>query len=285
MKATTEVRPGLLDNDAAFTDPFYSRFTLRAAPAPIQLTDAVAKPYRFPTLYGDVTCAIGIFLCDYARAAALLPDPRLTPVRMTAGRSLVVLSCYEYKNVMGVAPYNEVSMMIPVQLDATLRIPILPMLAAGLFPSFGYWVFHMPVTSKENQLRGNRIWGLPKVTEDIDVEEQGDECVTTARAADGTPYFELRVPMTGKPTPFDVSANVYSLLDGRIRTSRTSFKATFNVTKHGKPLWSRGATPQRACLRIGDGPEAETLRRLEIEQHPFQFRFAKHMTAAFDLPV
>ena len=29
---------------------------------------------------------------------------------------------------------------------------------------------------------------------------------------------------------------------------------------------------------------AETLRRLQIEEHPFQFRFAKHVTSSFDLP-
>lgn len=285
MKANQDIPAGLVDNAGDFTDPFFARFQLREAAAPLQLSETVSKRYRFPTLYGDVTCAIGIFLCDHAAALARMPEPRLRPVPMPRGRSLVVLSCYQYKNVMNVPPYNEISMMIPVRVGPLVDVPVLPMLAPALFPSFGYYVFHMPVTSRENQVRGNRIWGLPKVTRDIDISEEGGECVTVAREADGAPWFELRVPTAGKATPFDVSARLYSMLDGRLQSSRTSFKATFNVVKHMKPLFSRGAKPDHPCLRLGPGPTAALLRDLGIEEHPFQFRYARHMSAAFDLPA
>ena len=62
MKPNFEVDGELLDNRALFQDPFFSRFELRTAGHPLQLTEAIAKDYLFPTFYGDVTCAIGIFL-------------------------------------------------------------------------------------------------------------------------------------------------------------------------------------------------------------------------------
>ncbi len=284
MKANTEIVDRMPDNADKFQDPFFKRFELRHAPQPLQLTERVTKNYQFPTFYSDVTCAIGIFMCDYQKAKAILPHPGLKPVRMTKGRSLVVFSCYEYKNVMNVLPYNEISMMIPVLNQPKLDLPVLPMVAAGLFSSLGYYVFSMPVTSKENQLRGNKIWGLPKVTEDIDVTENAGDCLTVAHDSGGASYFELRVPMAGAATKFDVSTNLYSKLETRFLTSRTNFTASFNVNKHLGVLFSKGAKPDRQYLKIGKSPRSSVLRGLDIEEHPFQFRYARHMNAAFDLP-
>jgi hypothetical protein len=285
MEATRKVRADPPDNEDKFDAPFFKRMTLRPAPRPLALEDGIEKTYQFPTFYGDVGCAIGIFLCDYDAARALLPHPKLVPVRMPRGRSLVILSCYEYRQVLGVWPYNEIAMTIPVMANARLRPPVLPMLASALFPRFGYWVFGMPVTSRENQLRGNRIWGLPKVTQRIDIERAGSQCVTTAYEDDGTPYLTLRVPTTGTATDFDVKGWVYSQLDGRVRRAETRFKGRFWVNKHMAMLVRRGLHPERPVLTVGSGPSARPLRELGIDPDPFQFRYTPSMSAAFDLPV
>jgi hypothetical protein len=197
----------------------------------------------------------------------------------------VIFSCYEYRQVLQVWPYNEIAMTIPVMANARFRPPVLPMLASALFPRFGYYVFSMPVTSKENQLRGNKLWGLPKVTQQIDIEVQGDECVTTARDDSGAAYFELRVPTTGKPTQFDVKGHLYSKLDGRIVKSQTNFQGRFAVNKHMGVLRRRGLVPARESLTLGNSAAAAPLRALGIEAHPFQFRYTPSMNAAFDLPA
>ncbi len=283
MKANFEIRPEMPSNREMFQDPFFDRFAQRPAPGPLQLSPEVQKLYRFPTFYSDVTCALGIFLCDYEKAKRMLPHPKMKPVRMPKGRALVAMSCYEYKNVYQVLPYNEISMMIPVLLNPVIDVPVLPMILSGLFKSMGYWVFSMPVTSKENQIRGNDIWGLPKITQDIDITEENGDCVTVAKEKDGTPYFTLRVPMSGKKTTFDVETNVYSKLDERLLISKTAFKADFLVTKEMGPLFKPGLKPVRPFLTIGNTESTKALRELDIEEHPFQFRYAKHMNAAFDL--
>lgn len=283
MKTTTSIDPRLLDNAALFQNEFFRRFALRHAEKPLQLDEKIAKNYLFPTLYGDVTCAMAIFPCDYAAAARLLPHPDVRPVRLTRGRSLVAFSCYEYKQVLGVAPYNEIAMTIPILVAPRVSVPVLPMLWNG-YPGFGFYVFSMPVTSLENQIRGRRIWGLPKVVQEIDLTETNGECVTTAYEETGEPYFTLRVPTGGKPTHFDVSSHLYSRLGDAFLQSRTCFKATFNVNKYPAVLWQKGTRLADPYLRLGDTPAGRMLRELGIEDQPLQFRFAKHMSSCFDLP-
>jgi hypothetical protein len=277
------VRPDMPANDDQFHDAFFKRFAMRTRP--LDLGGGVEKSYPFPTLYHDVGCAIGIFLCDYEAARALMPHPKIVPVRMPKGRTLVIFSCYEYRQVLKVWPYNEIAMTIPVMANAGFRPPVLPMLLGGLFPRFGYYVFGMPVTSQENQLRGTKIWGLPKVTQPIDISVDGGECLTTAREADGTPYLELRVPTDGAPTDFDVTGRLYSKLDERVLKAETHFKGRFAVHKNMAALWSRGGAPDREYLKLGPGPSAEPLRALGIEPRPFQLRYTQSMNAAFDLPI
>jgi len=283
MKPTFDYGAPLLKNEAKFQDPFFQRFRLSKASVPFQLDEKISKSYLFPIFYADVTCAIGIFMCGYDNAQAILPHPRMKPVKMTQGRSVVVLACYEYKNVMNVMPYNEIAMMIPIMADPIVNIPVLPMVLP-FFRKFGYYVFGMPVTSKENQLRGNRIWGLPKVTREVDIFEQGGDCVGIAREESRTPYVELRVPMRGSVTEFDVRTNLYSQLGGDFLRSEVCFKGSFKVTKHMKCLARKGLKPDRPYLKIADTPSAQILRSLDIEEHPFQLRYARHMNSALDLP-
>ena len=255
MKATHDIPNAMPTNEGLFTDPFLA---LRAAPlAAAPETDGFGhQAYKFPTFYRDVTCAIGIFLCDYEKARRALPDPLMRPVRMPRGRAAVAFSCYEYKQVMNVAPYNEIAMTIPVLFDAPVDVPVAPLLLGSRYPGFGYYVFSMPVTSRENQLRGNRLWGLPKVTQDIDTREDGVDFVTTAYEEKGEPYFELRVPMDGKPTSFDVGADLFSQLEDVLSRAAPAFRQ-LNVVKHMGQLFRRGGEPDRKYLERGSRPERD----------------------------
>jgi hypothetical protein len=283
MKANRTIDPALLDNRADFDAPFFRRFDLRPAPAPLELPGGVRKAYLFPTLYGDVTCAQAFFLCPWERAYSLMPHPLMKPVRMPRGRALVAFSCYVYRKVLGVAPYNEIAMTIPVLVDPDVEVPVLPMLWQG-FPGFGLHVFSMPVTSLENQVRGRRIWGLPKVVQAIDLQDEGGDCVTRAFDDAGRCYFELRVPTTGSPARFDQQAWLYTRLEDRFLRARTCYDGTFQVRKRMDLLWRKGLAADRPSLVLADVPEAEVLRSLEMEPVPFQTRYAATMSSCFDLP-
>lgn len=283
MKSTNTIPVNLLENQKEFTDEFFQQFDLRCADQPLQLNKDIHKDYLFPTFYGDATCSIGVFLCDYDKAQAMLPHDKMKPVAMPKGRALVVFSCYEYKNVLGVNPYNEIAMTIPVMIDPKINVPVLPIIMERCFSKFGYYVFHMPVTSLENQIRGKKIWGLPKVVNEIDININSGIAKTIATDESGNDYFSLSVPTEGKETLFNVQSNLYSQLDNQLKQSTTKFKATFTVNKAMSKLWqTTGHDPQ--VLTIGAGPYGDMLRQLDIDPCPFQFRYAKHMNACFDLP-
>jgi 2-dehydropantoate 2-reductase len=286
MKATWDIPEEMLDNSDRFTNDFYQRFTLRNAPQPLRMNESLTKDYLFPTFYGDVSCAVAVFMCSYEKAAALIAEqlsPKIVPVRMTRGRALVAFSCYEYKNVMGVRPYNEIAIAIPVMVDPCCNVPVLPMIT-DKFSRFGYYIAGMPVTSKENTTRGRTIWGLPKVTQDIDIYREDGSCIVKAMDGSGEAYLSVRIPMDGTPTEFDVSSYLYSQQGGRLLQNRTDFRATFKVKKNMQLLFKKGVKPERPCIELGDTSFAPLLKRLEIEEIPFQTRYAEHMSACFDLP-
>lgn len=283
MNTNLQITDQLLPNEAQFEDSFFKRFTLRPADAPLQLNDSTSKHYRFPTFYADASCSIAIFHCDYEAAKAMMPDPSMEPVKMTKGRSLVIFSCYEYRNVMNVAPYNEIAMTIPVMSDGGMNLPVLTMLLGDKLKKFGYYVFHMPVTSLENRIRGRKIWGLPKDVERIDVK-QDSQFSTIKSSTDGeAPYIELKIPSSGSPQNFDVKSNLYSVLAGNRLTSATQFKGTFNLTKNMGTLFKKSPTVNGATLKLGKGPMADKLRALKIEEHAFQCRYSNSINACFDL--
>jgi hypothetical protein len=283
MKPNTDIDDGLVDNAASFTDPFFQRFDVRRAPKPLELAAGILKNYSFPTFYADVMCAIAIFLCDYGRAQAILPHPSMQPVKMPGGRAVVLFSCYQYRNVMNLAPYNEIAMTIPIMVNAGYAPPLLPLVMD--FKKKGYHVFLMPVTSLENQIRGEKIWGLPKIVEEIEISTEGDHCTTTARDADGEAYFELTVPKAGSSKRFDETGFLYSMLDGKLLKSQTNFKGDFNLSTNGSLLWKKGQRTETLALKVGSSSRADVLRGLQIEEVAFQFRYAESMNACFDLPL
>jgi len=283
MKPNTRLDPALVDNADRFTDDFFGRFELRTAPAPLTLSDEISKRYSFPTFYSDVTCAIAIFMCDWSRAKALMPHPSMQPVKMPGGRSVVLFSCYEYKNVMNIAPYNEIAMTIPIMVGGGWAPPVLPLVMD--FKRKGYYVFSMPVTSLENQIRGTSIWGLPKVVEEIEIATEGEACTTVAKDAGGEIYFELTVQTTGSAKHFDESGFLYTMREGELLKSRTCFTGDFAVTTRPDLLWKKGQRAESPVLRLGNSARADELRGLNLEEVAFQFRYSARMNSCFDLPL
>jgi len=282
MKPDFNLTPEMPDNAGDFNSDFYKQFTLRKNTQPLQISDEISKDFSFPTYYKNVSCGIGIFMCSYEKALQVLPHPSMKPVRMPGGRAVVIFSCYEYKNVMNMKPYNEIAMTIPLLMDGGLSIPVLPLVSKA-FKNFGYHVFSMPVTSEENRIRGQKLWGIPKVTERIDIEQKDGFSTTAAFDSNDKEYFRLRIPMDGKPQSFDETGSLYSIRDNDIIKAQTNFKGDFKVNKHMGLLLNKDKKSDSPLLTLGDSPRAEVLKSLEIEESVFQTRWSPSMEACFDL--
>lgn len=278
---TNTINPYMPDNTSLFKGDFYDRFLLN--PHTLQLDDDISKTYMFPTFYGNVTQSVAIYLCSYDKARELMPHPNLKPVSMGAGRTLVIFSCYEYKEVHQVDPYNEIAMTIPVMANPSVNVPVLPIIMSNLFKKFGYYVFSMPVTSLENRIRGNRLWGLPKVTQEITFNDEDGYHICSANEENGEPYFKLKVPKEGDPVPLDESGYLYSRLNGSMLKSKTCFKGIYSVNKYMGRLFKSGGS-DTSCLWLGDTPTGTMIKGLELDSYPFQFRYAENVKSCFDLP-
>ena len=276
MKITEEFDGSLLANEDKFQDPFYKRFQLKKRK--IRLTGTVEKEYDFPTFYGDVTCAQAIFLCSYSAAKQLMPHPSVQPVRALKNYAVMAVSCYEYRNVLGIPPYNEIAFTIAVDVEKKKSPVLLPLMRNSYS---GYFVFSMPVTSRENCLRGNNIWGLPKVTQEINIDADGGEVVVTAFEK-GVEYFRLRAPKKGKETAMDETTYLFPKINGVVHRAQTNFKGNFLIEKNLGVLLNPGKVPAKPFLTIGDTPCGRALKDLRIMPMPLQLRYVEHMAACFD---
>ena len=276
MKILEKFDGTLLSNEDKFQDPFYKRFQLKKRK--VRLTNTMEKEYDFPTLYGDVTCAQAIFLCSLKAAQSLMPHPAVRPVRALKNHAVMAVSCYEYRNVLGIPPYNEIAFTIAVDVEKEKSPVLLPLMRNSYS---GYFVFSMPVTSRENCLRGNNIWGLPKVTQEIDIDISGSEALVTAFEG-GREYFRLRVPKKGKLTPMNETTYLFPKLNGVVHKAETNFKADFLIAKNLGVLLNPKKNPPKPFLTIGDTPCGHILKNLELSPLPLQLRYAEHMTACFD---
>ena len=276
MKILEEFDGSLLSNGDKFQDPFYQRFQLKKRK--VRLSANMEKEYDFPTLYGDVTCAQAIFLCSFTAAQSLMPHPAVRPVRALKNHAVMAVSCYEYKNVLGIPPYNEIAFTIAVDVEKKKSPVLLPLMRNSYS---GYFVFSMPVTSRENCLRGNNIWGLPKVTQEIDIDASGSEVIVAA-FDEGVEYFRLRAPKKGKLTPMDETTYLFPKLNGVVHRARTNFKGDFHIDKNLGVLLDPGKIPAKPFLTIGDTPCGRALKNLELMPTPLQLRYVEHMVACFD---
>ncbi len=277
MKILNDFDNSLLANDSMFTDDFFKKFKLRKRK--VQLGDQMEKEYSFPIFYSDVTCAQAVFLCSYDEALKLMPHEKIKPVRARKDRALLAISAYEYKNIMGLPPYNEIAFTIAVQADNPKNTGLLPIIPKNYS---GYYVFSMPVTSRENCLRGNNIWGLPKITQEIDINGFGSEVVITCREADEGEYFRLRVPKAGSPTHVEETTYHYTKLNGKIRKSRTDYTGDFYITKNRSVLLNPDVVPEKLYLTFGDTPCGNAIKDLKIDPKPLQLRYVEHMNSCSD---
>jgi hypothetical protein len=157
------------------------------------------------------------------------------------------------------------------------------MIFGKLYKNFGYHVIAMPVTSLESKIRGDEIWGLPKVVQEIDFSDEGDFRVCSIKDIGGNIYLRLKTPKFGKNTDMNETTFLYTKKDGRILKSQTWFKGNFSINKYDTLLF-KPIKNKIDYIQIGDFPDSTILRNLEIEEHPFQTRFSALVTSAFDLP-
>ncbi len=265
--------------DELFDNAFFNQF--KQSKHAVRLDEENIKEYHFPTFYAGNTVMQAFFLCSYEKACEIMPHSSLKPVKMSLNKSLVIISCYEYLYVKEIKPFNELGMVMPVLLNPKLNIPLLPIIASKLFKNIGYYIFDMPLTSLENKIRGDKIWGLTKHLKEIVYTDIDNFRVCEVFDPRGCPYLTLTVPLSGKMKSLSQSGNIFSIKDKKLLRSQFSMQGNFAINKSFK---EKPYDDGSKVLELGSSPSGDILRNLQLETKPFQTRYGVNINSSFSLP-
>lgn len=211
-------------------------------------TRAVEMPQR----YYDWSFIMTHFPASTRRVRELVPDDHLVPVEIAPGIAIVTLAAFEYRRMATLAPYNEVAVMVPVRYKPDWNVPFLPMLWPDHY-EVGFWVHHLPVTTREACDVGIGVWGFPKVVADIKFRDVGwmrqcrlredGEHVLTLSATMGQTRYEAR------------RFHAFSVRDGDLLKTLVDTRGQYHA-------WSM---PGRASVAFGRHEVADELRGLEVK--------------------
>ena len=204
-----------------------------------------------PVFYYEIMSMSVQFLAPTDGVKALLPSPRLHPLRVMPGQSVVNLTLFRYRDC-DIGPYNEVSFGIPVTLDKAT-----PLLTGLLWPMpspLMIYSRHLPVSTEIARAAGAEFAGYPKFVADI--EFQQEDGWTTCQASENGQHI---LTFSGRELPLKQAPrrrlHIFTQRNGRLLRCEmiTSEQA-------------QGASARRADLRLqlGDHPMGREIAELPL---------------------
>lgn len=228
----------------------------------VQETEVLGKKYRFPIRFYNYTGVVGIFPADATKVKDMLPSEKLSPYQPQANVALVLLAGYEYKNIDGLAPYNEFAIAV---LATYKRNP-------DDEGELGYYVLHLPVTTEEARVLGIELWGFPKFLADINFTDN-EESVVCKVQADAKDIVTLEAKkINTEPTLLDIYD--YTIKDRQIAKTLVSFRGEYGTS----------SSPQGASCLLGPHPISEQLRKIGIGEKSVQHRYSQRLNGLVYLP-
>lgn len=225
--------------------------------------EAAGQQFRFPVLYRDFRRIAANFPAPAAKVQEVLPTPKLNPIQIQPGVTLIGLVGYEYRHIDGLAPYNEFGIGVPVQYETQEKAP----------KPLSSYVLHLPVTTEEARWGGVEFYGFPKFSADIRFEDAGDVCHCRLRAEDKD-ILTLEVPkLESTPQVWDFYA--YTLKAGHLLKTHIQVQGLRGLTE------AQGG----ASYRLGDHPIAEELRALELGKTSIGHEYCPKLQMILPLPA
>jgi len=132
--------------------------------------DCRGQRLYLPVFYYDVTTVIAGFLTPLERVRALLPSPRMKPLRATPWHAVTIISCFEYRD-SDAGPYNEIAIAFPFTMDHSA--PVLTGLLKEIAQGPLAYVYKLPVTTEIAYWFGVDFYNYPKFLADIEFTREG----------------------------------------------------------------------------------------------------------------
>jgi Acetoacetate decarboxylase (ADC) len=205
-------------------------------------------PFTLPVASLASPALIAAFPIDADAAAAALPGREVHPVRVTPGRSLLIITVVDYRHT-NIGRYIEFSVAIACTHGPRLAPPLIPALplVQRLFGT-GQYVLDLPVSTEVSVKGGKGIWGMPKHQANLDFVI-APERVTSQYDLDGQMCVRIEVErprFERLPLAMLMRSNIYF-------RGRAGLNLPFS---------------RRARLAIGEHPRVRALRSLDVSSRP-----------------
>lgn len=221
-----------------------------------------------PVEYRKWTMATAAFPAPISQLRDILPD-RLSPLRLLPRKGAVVMFSAEYQDAGPLDTYNEVGVMIPALHEndpGQWGISPLSLLRLGRSYVKAY-VQYLPVTTEEAQSLGE-IWGYPKEVAEVNIEDD-DRTRRVSVHSDGKHVltFEVDHAQTRQQS---VDLYPYTGQQGAVR-ARIETQGEYAI----RPF------SNRASYTLGDHPQANILRSLDMGERPLSRVYATNLKSRF----
>lgn len=239
---------------------------------PIRWGEIDGVTIEFPMVVEELRSATLTFTVPLEPARRLLPGDAFEVAEVAPGSAMLVLALCDYvRNPWG--DYDEVNLGL-------LAHPV------GRPDAVGAFQWRMPVDQEFTCTAGNRVLGLPKSVEDLDIAYTGAPGVgsvevrlVTADEPAGSVSLLVELP---HPAPEDTGsggpvsrdpATTYSYLDGRPMELALEME-----------LPSQSVDPTAVRIEVGEGALARELRSLGLPTTPDLVLWGEGLSAVFQAP-
>lgn len=227
-----------------------------------QHTMKSGREIALPIKYRNTVGMVAHFPASANKVKKLLPSPNLTPVSFVPGVAILSVAALEYREISDFEPYDEVSIMVPVQYRPKINVPGIPLLFHNQFETLGFYVIHLPVTTQQSMDLGIELWGFPKFVADIEFTDDAN-CRTCRLVDGGELILELKVQKR-KVKPTYKSYYTYTTFDDQlVRTKIETTESSFTRRMLGG-----------ADLRLGDHAIAQQFSGIGLRSRAVEYSYA-----------
>jgi len=231
---------------------------------------------KLPLKYDNWTWIMATFSISYEQAKELLPDS-LEPVLFSKGEALISFGAYKYPDVIGLEPYNEFLVSIPVQYgkksgdkDARKNNPMFPNEA---YSFNGSYIYYLPVTTEESFKAGSEIWGFPKVHRKMVFEETEETIKCSLLDNDSLEMVIVidKIPISKKKKDFSYCS--YTLKPNELHYTCIDANGNYGIKYKGI----------NASVTFEGGLISSKLKGLKLSEKPIQIFYATNVSSSLPL--
>jgi Acetoacetate decarboxylase (ADC) len=207
-----------------------------------------------PIRYTRADVFMAIFPARYRWVRGRLPAG-LWPLWLGRDRAPIAVAAFNYLEA-SIDPYGEVAILVPCTRGPAAPGAVVTAMES-LYPGFGFFVMHLPVTSELADVLGVEVWGYPKFIADIRFRRgRDDQAVHLGEG--GRTILELTVEQRGVRIRDDRPFATYSTKGTRL----------IHTTMPTQKVYQAHPGSATASLVLGDHPISAELRALGISPRP-----------------